>query len=72
MVLGWVANWKKKTDKDIADLKLEVANNYVKKADLKDLDERIEAQFGELRASQNQILDVLLKRPIGTTGRRKQ
>lgn len=70
MVAGWIAKWKWKTDKDITDLRLHVAENYVKKSDMDALEKRIAGEFAEMKDELKQgnslILDVLMERKIGT------
>lgn len=69
MVVGWVYNWKGNTDKAISDLKLDVANNYVKKSDMAELKQDIAAEFKDVKDSQTQILNLLLGQKIGTKPR---
>lgn len=71
MVCGWIARWKWKTDESIAQLALHISENYVKKTDLDSLKRDIALDFAELKASNSQIIDLLLQRKIGTTGRRR-
>ena len=69
MVFGWVAKWKWQTDRDINDLRLHVSEFYVKKSDLKELKDDIGERFDTLQATQDQIIDLLMQRKIGTNRR---
>lgn len=52
-------------------LRLHMSDHYVKKTDLDALKREFAADFAELKSSNLQILDILLQRKIGTTGRRR-
>lgn len=52
-------------------LRLHMSEHYVKKTDLAILKSDFAADFAEVKASQSQILDLLLKQKIGTNGRRR-
>lgn len=63
--LGWIFYMERR----ISGLRLHVAENYVKKTDLIELKEEIASQFKDVKGSQDQIIDLLLQRKIGTNRR---
>jgi hypothetical protein len=64
---GWVWHMERR----FSSFRLHVSENYVKKTDIILLKEDIAADFKDVKASQAQILDLLLQRKIGTTARRR-
>jgi hypothetical protein len=66
-VFGWVFT----IERWIAGLRLHMSEHYVKKTDLAVLEARISKDFEEVKQGQHQILDILLQRRIGTSGRRR-
>lgn len=56
--------------KDLADLKLHISDNYVKKTDIAALEQRIAAEFKEVKDGNSYIIDLLMQQKIGTKRRK--
>jgi cell division protein FtsL len=64
---GWVFY----VERRIGSLRLHVSENYVKKTDITALEQRIAAEFKEVKDGNNQILDLLLGARIGSKGKHR-
>lgn len=75
--LGWffyierkIAAMASKNTRENGELRLHVAENYVKKSDIQELKQEIAADFKELKDGISYIIDLQMKQKIGTTRRK--